>query len=145
MVDNNKSQSRIEGKVAGVLTLRELVINRGTADGVEIGMRFAVLNRQGIDIKDPDSGQSLGSVELVKTIVKIVRIQGDHLAVGRTFRTIKGSPGLSALAAFSGTPDRAETLAIEGSSLKAELSPEDSLVKPGDPVVQTMGDEYDDL
>src|SRR5438105_2674319 len=90
---------RITGKVAGLLTKRELVINRGSGDGVEVGMRFAVLNRHGIDVRDPDTGEILGSTELVKTVVKIVRIDAEHLSVGRTFRTIQGRPGAAALVA----------------------------------------------
>ncbi len=134
----------IVGKVAAVLTKRELVINRGEADGVKVGMRFVVLNSQGIDIKDPDSGESLGSVEVPKTIVKIVRIDGAHLSVGRTFRTIAGTPGiLGAMSNFSGTPDRIETLDIdEHTLLKEELAPGESYVRVGDPVRSTLGDEY---
>ena len=44
----------IEGKVAKVLNSRELIINKGTDDGVEIGMRFDVQG-SGLDILDPDS------------------------------------------------------------------------------------------
>lgn len=139
----------IQGKVAEVLTNRELLINRGSEDGVEIGMRFAVLNRRGVDVKDPDTGEPLGSAKVVKTVVKVVRIEGAHLSAARTFRTITGTPGLgsllSATAYLAGTPDRTETLSIHGSGAKAELDPEESYVKIGDPVVQTIGDEYDDL
>lgn len=136
---------RIEGKVAGILTRRELAINRGKADGVEVGMRFAILNRQGIDVKDPDTGEVLGSVELVKTLVKVVRIDGDHLCTARTFRTIAGTPGITAAMGLLGTPARIETLNIDyNSMLREELDPKDSLVKVGDPAVEAIGDEYDD-
>ncbi len=145
----SSNEERITGKVAGLLTRRELLINRGGADGVQIGMRFAVLNSQGINVKDPDTGESLGSAEIVKTVVKIVRIDGEHLSVGRTFRTIAGRPGALTAGSFrsvwAGTPDRVETLDTSGASLKEELSPEDSYIKVGDPVVQSKGDEYDDL
>jgi hypothetical protein len=141
---------RIRGKVAAILTLRELIINRGSADGVQIGMRFAVLNAHGIDVKDPDTGDLLGSTEMVKTVVKIVRIDGEHLSVGRTFRTIPGRPGaldafgLAAFAGMAGTPDRRETLDTAQATLKQELSQEDSYIKIGDPVVQAKGDEYEE-
>ncbi len=140
-------EDRLMGKVAGILTRRELLINRGSADGVEVGMRFAVLNSQGIDVRDPDTGEILGSTEVVKTVVKVVRIDGPHLSVGRTFRQTPGRAGaLAALANVYGTPARVETLDIqEGSTLKEELDPDDSYVKVGDPVVQTVGDEYDEL
>ncbi|QQM54202.1 hypothetical protein [Rhodococcus pyridinivorans] len=132
--------TRIRGQVAALLSARELILNRGSVDGVQIGMRFAILNRNGVNIKDPETGAVLGTVEVPKTIVKIVRLQGDNLAVGRTFRTVKSVFG----AALGG--DQVETLSIKkGSSVRAELDPEDSFVQVGDPVVETIGNEYDDL
>lgn len=142
--------TRIRGKVAAILSRRELILNLGADDGVELGMRFVILNSKGIDVRDPDTGKVLGTVEVPKTVVKIVRVDGPHLSVGRTFRTIAGSPGISSallgMSSITGTPSRTETLDIEsGSSLKAELSEEESYVKPGDLAVSTEGDEYDDL
>jgi hypothetical protein len=140
-------QQRIRGKVAAILTKRELILNIGSDDGVEIGMKFVILNSQGIDVTDPDTGRVLGTVEVPKTVVKVVRLDDSHLSVARTFRTIKGSPGLiGGLSAFAGTPSQLETLDIEsGSSLKAELSEEESYIKRGDIALSTQGDEYDDL
>jgi hypothetical protein len=140
---------RIKGKVAAILSKRELILNIGSEDGVEIGMKFVILNSKGIDVTDPDSGNILGTVEVPKTVVKVVRIDGPHLSVARTFRTLRGTPGifgLSAMTSISGTPDRPETLDITpGSSLKAELSEEQSYIKRGDIALATEGDEYDDL
>jgi hypothetical protein len=143
------SDDRIQGKVAAILSLSELIINRGSLDGVESGMQFAVLNSHGINVKDPETGKVLGSAEIVKTLVKIVRIDGDHLSVGRTFRTIRGRRGamdtlkLATAMGLTGTPDRIETLATSEATLKQELSEEESLVKIGDPVIQAKGDEYE--
>jgi hypothetical protein len=137
---------RIEGRVAQILTARELVINRGSADGVNVGMRFAVLNRRGTDIKDPDTGELLGSVELDKVLVKVVRVD-EHLAVARTFRTYRvGGGGLWAFTALQGSPPRTvyETLKTDERRLKDELDEKESYVKIGDPVVQVIGEEYDD-
>lgn len=141
------SDGRIRGKVAGVLSARELILNIGTENGVEIGMKFVILNSKGIDVRDPDTGKVLGTVEVPKTVVKIVRVDGPRLSVARTFRTVKGTPGFLAMtSAITGTPDRPETLAIESKSdLRAELSEEDSLIKRGDLAVSTTGDEYDYL
>jgi hypothetical protein len=122
------------------------ILNIGSEDGVEIGMRFVILNSKGIDVTDPDTGKVLGTVEVPKTIVKVVRVDNPHLSVARTFRTVRGTPGLFAMRGFAGTPDSPETLDIQsGSSLKAELSEEDSYIKRGDIALSTQGDEYDDL
>lgn len=139
---------RIKGKVAAILSRRELILNIGSEDGVEIGMQFVILNSKGIDVTDPDSGEILGTVEVPKTVVKVVRVDGPHLSVARTFRTLRGTPGIfgSSMASIAGTPSRPETLDITpGSSLKAELSEEESFIKRGDIALATQGDEYDDL
>lgn len=139
--------NRIRGKVAAILSRRELILNLGTANDVRVGMKFVILNSKGIDVRDPDTGVVLGTVEVPKTVVKVVRVDGEHLCVARTFRTIAGTPGIfNTMPNLAGTRSRPETLDIEsGSSLKAELSEEESYIKPGDIAVETEGDEYDDL
>jgi hypothetical protein len=141
------NDERISGKVVAVLSRRELVLNVGAADSVVVGMKFVILNSKGVDVTDPDTDVVLGTVEVPKTVVKVVRVDGEHLSVARTFRTVPGSPGIFAAAsAMTGQPSRTETLDIaSGSSLKAELSEEESYVKRGDVALETKGDEYDDL
>ncbi len=140
-------KKRIEGKIAQLLNERELVINRGTEDGVEIGMRFAILNPKGLDIKDPDTGKKLGSVELSKTLVKVVQVQ-PSMAVGRTFREFRTRGGAlysiaasAALAGMSSPPQsRVETLRTDESLVAKEINEADSLVKIGDTAVQLVDD-----
>ncbi len=129
------------------MSRRELVLNLGDADGVAVGTKFVILNRHGVDVTDPDTGEVLGTVEVPKTVVKVVRIDGEHLSVARTFRTVPGTPGfLNAGSVLAGRAARTETLDIaSGSSLKAELSEEESYIKRGDIAVETRGSEYDDL
>ncbi|WP_285775681.1 hypothetical protein [Microtetraspora sp. NBRC 13810] len=133
--------------MAKILADRELVLNKGSADGVEVGMRFVILNRNGADIRDPETGEILGSVDLEKTMVKVVRVH-ERLAIARTFRTIRSAE--EPLAAF-GIPGQlvrppqtvVESLQTDEQRLKDELSEEDSSVKLGDPAVQVIGDEYE--
>ena len=137
------TNERIEGKVARILNERELVINRGSRDGVEIGMRFAILNPNGIDITDPETHEVLGSVPIAKTIVKVVRVD-ERMSVGRTFRTIPGRAGgsvFSAIAALSPIPDRPETLRAGERTVYQEISEEESSVKTGDPAIETRRDD----
>lgn len=137
---------RIEGSVAAILNDRELVINRGTAHGVEDGMLFAVLNTQGLEISDPESGESLGSVEIPKVMVKIVRLQ-EHLAVARTYKKRRvniGGRGSSFTSMFE--PPKYvveyETFKTSDKPYIAELAENQSYVKVGDPVVQASADEF---
>ena len=55
----------IEGRVARILTDESLVINRGSSHGVRAGMRFVVFAELD-EVKDPETGGSLGRLELVK-------------------------------------------------------------------------------
>jgi len=55
----------IKGKVARILNEFQLVLNVGGKQGVKQGMAFIVYE-EGDEIKDPDSGESLGKMEIVK-------------------------------------------------------------------------------
>ena len=145
----------IEGKVARLLTVRDLVINRGTNDGVEIGMRFKILNSKGEAIRDPDTKRIIGNVEMIKVIVKVVEVQAE-LCVARTFRTITTEAsgvygataiGLSTLAASMGRPggERLETLRSNEKFAEDDINENESYVHTGDPAVQIIkiSDELD--
>ncbi|WP_161634051.1 hypothetical protein [Williamsia sp. D3] len=132
--------------VALVVNERELILDAGEDDGVQIGMRFAVLAEKEVELA---SGK-VATIKVPKVIVKVTRFEGANLAVGRTFRTIRGRPGafglssmgtFDALSDFAGTPDRKE---IIRSRQKVRLSSEERLVTPGDEALQTLGDEYAD-
>lgn len=137
---------RIEGAVARILNARELVVNRGVEHGVQIGMELAVLNSKGGEIKDPETGESLGSVELPKVVLKVVQVY-DKMAVASTFRQYKTSGG--ALAGFNlmesmyAQPQSVtETLKTNERTYREELDSEDSYVHEGDKVVEVLGDEF---
>lgn len=129
----------IRAKVAKIIDARTLVLNKGSADGVEIGMRFAILNRNGAEILDPDTGEVLGAVDVDKTVVKVADVQ-ERVSVARTYRKTPGS-GLSVLAGMS-RAERVETLKTEEATYKQEMSESESLVKVGDEAVQFTGEEF---
>src|SRR6185437_11210519 len=123
MTENDQHrQEAIEGHVIAILDRRELVIDKGSRDGVTVGMRFAVLGQVGVDTPN---GESF-TVDYPKTIVKIVRFQGNELSIGRTFRTVPGQKGRapidlkglgSMMPYLEGTPDippRTETINTGG-------------------------------
>jgi len=141
--------TRIEGKVASVLNERELVLNVGSEEGVEVGMRFKILYAGGIEITDPDTDEPLGNVEWPKTEVKIVSVQ-PHMAVGRTFRTVtvpasgfRGVGGFASafnLLADTYEPEKevVETLRSSDGFAEKEIDAAESVVKRGDPAVQIV-------
>lgn len=76
----------IKGKVARILNAREVAVNIGSEDGVRKGMIFDVLDGSGQEIKDPDSGQILGSIERHKIKLKATIVQ-DRISVLSTYKT----------------------------------------------------------
>ncbi|MGK7963037.1 hypothetical protein [Crocosphaera sp.] len=66
--------------VAKVIDEYKIVINRGSEHGIREGQRMLVYHISGEDIKDPDTGESLGFLELVRGTGKIIFIQ-DKLSI----------------------------------------------------------------
>ena len=82
----------IEGKVAKILDDQTLVLNVGTAHGVAQGMVFCIYAPVE-EVKDPDTGASLGAWEAVKGYVQAAHPQ-DRLTVCRayTLRAAQAQP-----------------------------------------------------
>jgi hypothetical protein len=138
-------EDRVTGTVAMVLDDRELLLEIDEADA-ELAMRFAVMGRKDV----PVNGRNV-SLSYAKVIVKIVRLEEDGYAVGRTFRTIKGRPSMlttesiaPGLVSLTGTPDRTETIRTGEKTFRSQLTAEDFRIGVGDHVVETLGDEYMD-
>ena len=137
-----KSVDPIRGKVAQVLNSREVALNKGQLDGVEVGMVFRIMSLKGSEITDPDSGDLLGSVELEKSRVKVAVVY-ERVSVAETYRTRKVNVGGSGLggAKFADLfappkwETRVETFEIDEDT-KVELDEEETYVKRGDPVIQ---------
>ena len=130
----------LQGKVAKILTEREVVINIGSVQGVKKGMRFAILAPTPEEVLDPETGEVLDVVDRTKVLVQATEVR-EKITICSTYRTTKISGGtLSAAYAFSRYFDPPqeipETLRTEDSSLPAPLSPEESYVKIGDRVKQ---------
>jgi hypothetical protein len=140
----------IRGQVARVLNTRELAINRGSADGVTEGMRFAVLDTAAEGIRDPETGEDIGSVYRTKVRVEVVVVK-DRFSIARTYgkrRVNVGGSGIGTLGDAFKPPrweTRFETLKASEAAWE-ELSEERSLVKTGDPIEEIVqrGDEGED-
>jgi Flagellar assembly protein T, C-terminal domain len=72
----------VEGKVAKILGNREIVINRGRDQGVKQGMLFEIFAPEGEEVWDPDTGETLGTVEDIKARAEVTEVK-DRLAVAR--------------------------------------------------------------
>jgi hypothetical protein len=130
----------LQGKVAKILTEREVVINIGSAQGVKRGMRFAILASTPEEVLDPETGEVLDIVDRTKVLVQATEVR-EKITICSTYRTTRIPGGaLSTSNAFNRLfePSREipDTLRIEDSSIPAPLSPEESYVKIGDRVKQ---------
>ena len=144
----------IRGKVAQILSTRELVINLGYEDGVTLDMYFDVMDPKGTDIEDPDTREILGSIERPKVRVKVSRVE-TRLSIASTYRSRKinvggqgGSHNLasSLMSQYLAPPKwivKYETLKTQEKTWE-NLDEEESYVKTGDPVVQVIGAVDDD-
>ncbi|RMH69194.1 MAG: hypothetical protein D6675_13425 [Gemmatimonadetes bacterium] len=76
--------SIIYGKVAKILDEYTLVLNIGRKQNVKEGMTFLVYE-DGDEVLDPDTGESLGKLEMVKGRVVVSHVQ-DRLAYATSER-----------------------------------------------------------
>src|SRR5215208_2141839 len=72
----------VEGKVAKILGNNEIVINRGRREGVRQGMLVEIFASEGEEVWDPDTGETLGTVEDVKAKAEVTEVK-ERLAVAR--------------------------------------------------------------
>ena len=79
----------VEGKVAKILGKGEVVLNRGRMHGVRQGMVFEIFAPEGEEVWDPDTGETLGTVEDVKAKAEITEVK-EKLAIARLVDS--GSP-----------------------------------------------------
>lgn len=125
---------RIEGQVAGIVSVREVAINRGVDHGVKEGMVFAILSEKPLQISDPETNQPLININREKVRVKVSTV-GDKWAIARTF-----GPELtfSAVGLDIFSTQKEKTLRVQDAELPQPLREEESYVKRGDRVRQVI-------
>ncbi len=72
----------VEGKVAKILGKGEVVLNRGRTHGVRQGMVFEIFAPEGEEVWDPDTGETLGTVDDVKAKAEVTEVK-EKLAIAR--------------------------------------------------------------
>lgn len=131
----------IRGKVAQVVSDREVILNKGQNDGIREGMYFHLLERESVDITDPDNPDNvLGTVRKVKLAVEAVEVT-ERLTLARTFLTRSvnvGGTGIDAAKLFPSM--RPPKYIEEVQSFKND--DENSLAKASQKPVVSIGDEF---
>ena len=141
----------IRGKVARILNSRELAINVGAQAGVRINMKFDVLDPKGDDIKDPDTGEILGSLNRPKLRVQVTRVE-EKLAVASTYRSkTVNVGGVGFMLPSFADALRPPRYVTKFESLKTEeatwedIDEAESFVKTGDPVIEVIEDTKEEI
>lgn len=141
----------IRGKVARLLSSREVALNIGSEDGVAVDMYFDILDPTSQAIDDPDTGQILGSFHRPKTRVRVTWVDS-RLSVATTYRkrsvNIGGHLAVPDFSGFSRALLPAQWV-TKHETLKSRelgwepLGEEDSFVDRGDPVVEVQHESED--
>ena len=126
----------IKGKVAEIIDEYTVVINRGQEHGVEEDMRF-VIYEPGEEIKDPDTGESLGNFEYVKAKIEVVNVQ-EKFSTAKTYETHTVTmPVIQALTLVQGQTMRNE-LPLDEETKRKLPERQRTSVKIGDLVRQIL-------
>ena len=111
----------VEGKVAKILDDQTLILNVGSAQGVVQGMVFSIFAPVE-EVKDPDSGETLGAWEAVKGYVQATHPQ-ERLTVCRAYAATRAAStdpkerGTHTLSA-----ELVEVSMLQGGSVKTRLN-----------------------
>lgn len=133
---------RIRGHVAAILNTRQLALNIGSSNHVQVGMQFDVVHARNHELKDPISGEFLGKLELPKKRVKISEVAEKYSIASTLAREVNvGGRGVGWDFANIYAPPkwvtRYDTLKKSRSSFE-EIDESESVVKVGDPVVEVV-------
>lgn len=146
---SNEQGAAITGKVAEIVSDRELILNRGSEHGVRKGMYFNILDTATDSIKDPETGEVLGGFKRIKISVVAVEV-AEKITLAQTFRSktvnLGGQGmGLSVIAGAFTEPkyvERVETLKLDPSAPKP-IGASESVVAVGDPFEQGVASDGD--
>jgi hypothetical protein len=130
--------SPIEGKVARIVSERDVVINRGREHRVAVGMKFVILADEPLVINDPDTGEVIERLPREKARVQAIQI-ADRVAVCRTYQTrlVRGVGGGVILEPWEMYDHKVPTtLEVENRDLPPPLPRAERIVRVGDRVVQ---------
>ncbi|MGY3717011.1 hypothetical protein ACWE42_15975 [Sutcliffiella cohnii] len=61
-------------KIAKILDEYTVIINAGTEHGVELKDRFQILDNEGSAVEDPDTGETIGHLDLIKATVTVKEV-----------------------------------------------------------------------
>lgn len=88
-------------KIAKIISTKQVVINAGSDDGLKEGDKLEIIDKIGTeDIKDPDTGESLGKLDVSKGTVYVSKVYPKMAIADAPVHTI--SPYQSQLSSLAG-------------------------------------------
>ena len=77
----NKSEKKVfPAQVAKVISSIRIAINRGSEDKIKLNQKVLLYSLSNEEIKDPETGESLGYLEIYKGTGKVIAVQ-DKLSI----------------------------------------------------------------
>lgn len=74
--DRSQSKQKVfPATVARIISSTRIVINRGSEHGIKKGQQMLVYSLEENEIKDPNTGESLGRLEIYKGTGRIIHVQ----------------------------------------------------------------------
>jgi hypothetical protein len=111
-------------KIAKIISTKQIVVNAGSNDGLEVGDKLEIIDKFGDEpIVDPDTGESLGTLDLIKGNVIVSKVY-PHMAIADS---PKVSPFLQAM-----RPNLLSS-SLYGSSYQEDLNVDPSQITGGFP------------
>lgn len=124
--------AQIRGKIAKIVDESTFLINVGLKQGVQNGMRFVVFD-EGEQVTDPDTGEVLGTWEIVKGELVVVNAQERLSMVQTPVRNVEMPGTLSAMMveASKGNKGEQERLSVNRTQMSGRPAPKP--ISVGDP------------
>ncbi|MYC33336.1 MAG: hypothetical protein F4X64_09180 [Chloroflexi bacterium] len=128
----------IRGKVARVISVRQVALNVGQSSGVEEGMLFDIVDPQQLEIRDPETNEMLGIIRpKAKARVRVFSVS-EKFSLASTYRTESiGGLQLRGDVRMGGLLGRVETFRTRDSLAEA-FSEEGAYVAQNDTVIQVI-------
>lgn len=79
-------------KVAKIISTKQLVVNAGKKDGLDIGDELEIVGQVGDPVKDPDTGKTLGTLDYLKGRVTVTSTYENMSIVDAPIKEIMDDP-----------------------------------------------------
>lgn len=80
----------IIGKVADIVDRHAVLVNKGDEAGVEVGMIFSVIGATGTAVRDPETGEDLGTLPIEKARIRVTEVYS-KFCQAETYRVVESS------------------------------------------------------